>query len=149
MATKIIAEAGVNHNGNIEIAKKLIDVASDSGADFIKFQTFKASEVVTEGALKADYQIDNVKGDDKTQLDMLSKLELSNLQFSQLSDYADLRGIKFISTPFDINSADFLYSIGMEIFKIASGEITNKPLLEKNCELWASNNFIYRNVKFR
>jgi N,N'-diacetyllegionaminate synthase len=126
--TIIIAEAGVNHNGSIDMAKKLIDGASLAGADFVKFQTFKADELVVKGASKAKYQmIDGVAGED--QHSMLKRLELSFDAFSELKDYADLKGVKFLSTAFDQDSATFLRNIGQSIYKIPSGEITNIPLL--------------------
>ena len=125
----IIAEAGVNHNGNFEIAKKLVDAAMKTGADSIKFQTFKAENLVTKTAQKAKYQDENI-GKGSTQFEMLKKLELSYEDFAELKKYCDKKGILFLSTPFDEESADFLDSIGMEIFKIPSGEIGNKPLIQ-------------------
>jgi N,N'-diacetyllegionaminate synthase len=126
----IIAEAGVNHNGNIEIAKKMIEVARECGADAIKFQTFKTEEVISKHAPKAEYQKLNT-GENKSQLEMVKKLELSFEDFVELKEYCDKVGIMFLSTPFDFQSIEFLHSLGLEIFKIPSGEITNLPYLEK------------------
>ncbi len=125
----IIAEAGVNHNGDISIARRLIDAAKESGADAVKFQTFKAEEVVCRNAEKAQYQIENT-GCSESQYDMIKALELSNEDFIKLKEYADDTCIMFLSTPFDHVSADFLEGLGMPLFKIPSGEITNIPLLE-------------------
>jgi N,N'-diacetyllegionaminate synthase len=126
----IIAEAGVNHNGNIEIAKKMIEVAKQCGADAVKFQTFKTEEVISKHAPKAEYQKLNT-GETKSQLEMVKKLELSFEDFIELKEYCDKVGIMFLSTPFDFQSIEFLHSLGLEIFKIPSGEITNLPYLEK------------------
>lgn len=128
--TFIIAEAGVNHNGDFGIAKKLIDAAVNSGADAVKFQTFKAEDLVCENAEKADYQRANT-GNDESQLSMLKKLELSDKAFVELKHYCDKRGIMFLSTPFDIDSLKFLISIGISMVKVPSGEITNYPLLRE------------------
>jgi len=130
----IIAEAGVNHNGKIEIAKKLIEKAKDSGADAVKFQTFKAEKGISRHAEKAAYQKNNTSLDE-TQLDMVKKLELSFEQFRILKKYCDEIGIMFMSTPFDHDSIDFLDELGMEIWKIPSGEITNLPYLIKVAKL--------------
>lgn len=129
MKTFIIAEAGVNHNGDIKIAKKLIDVAVDAHADAIKFQTFKAENVVTSSTPKAKYQIKNM-GTDESQFEMLKKLELPASDYKELFAYCEEKNIIFMSTPFDEESVDFLDSMGMGILKIPSGEITNKPLLQ-------------------
>jgi N,N'-diacetyllegionaminate synthase len=125
----IIAEAGVNHNGDFELAKQLIAVAADSGADFVKFQTFKADKLVTKTAVKADYQISNTK-ENNSQYEMLKKLEMPEQWHYDLINYANSLGIRFLSTGFDIESIDFLDKIGIPFFKIPSGEITNKPYLE-------------------
>jgi N-acetylneuraminate synthase len=125
----IIAEAGVNHNGDIGLAKQLIDAAKDSGSDAVKFQTFKAEEVVCQKAKKARYQIDNT-GNLESQYDMIKSLELSYEDFKELKKYADNKGITFLSTPFDCHSADFLDELEIPLFKIPSGDITNIPLLE-------------------
>jgi N,N'-diacetyllegionaminate synthase len=128
--TFIIAEAGVNHNGNIEIAKKMIEVAKECGADAIKFQTFKAEKVISRYAPKAEYQ-KQTTGETDSQLEMVKKLELSFDDFIVLKEYCDKLNIMFLSTPFDFESIDFLNDLGLEIFKIPSGEITNLPYLEK------------------
>lgn len=123
----IIAEAGVNHNGDVNIAKKMIDAAWEAGADAVKFQAFKAESMVSESAPKAGYQ----KTVDGSHLEMLRKLELSCQEFKGLYDYCKKKGIIFMATPFDRESARFLNSLGMSIFKIASGEITNYRLLKE------------------
>lgn len=125
----IIAEAGVNHNGDMEIAHRLVDVAAASGADAIKFQTFKAERLVTENAPKADYQL-RTTGVSESLYDMLQKLELSVEAHRDLMAYAKKRGIIFMSTPFDEQSADFLAELGLAVFKTPSGELTNLPFLE-------------------
>ncbi|MCS7214643.1 MAG: N-acetylneuraminate synthase [Thermodesulfovibrio sp.] len=126
----IIAEAGVNHNGSIENAKKLVDIAVEAGADAVKFQTYKAKNLVTHDADLTEYQRKNL-GIKKSQYDMLRELELSYKDFEKLKLYCDKLKIIFMSTPFDIESARFLRDLGMDIFKIASGEITNYPLLRE------------------
>ena len=126
----IIAEAGVNHNGDINIAKKLIDVAFDSGANSVKFQTFKAENIVSSNAPKADYQLNSTEKSE-TQFQMLKKLELDLKSHQILIDYCKIKGIIFLSTPFDIESVDLLNKLGIKIFKIPSGEITNLPYLKK------------------
>ncbi len=130
MGIYFIAEAGVNHNGDIALAKKLVDIAKESGADAVKFQTFIAEEVVSIHGKQAEYQKTNT-GKDESQLDMIRGFELSFDDFKELKDYADAVGITFLSTPFDLISADFLNDIGVSIFKIPSGEITNYPYLKK------------------
>lgn len=128
--TFIIAEAGVNHNGSLDLAKKLVDVAKSCDCDAIKFQTFIAKNVVSKFAKKAQYQITNTKNDEN-QLEMIKKLELSFADFSELKKYCDKKDILFLSTPFDLESIDFLADLKMPIFKIPSGEITNLPYLRK------------------
>ena len=128
--TFIIAEAGVNHNGSVDLAKKLIDVAKNCGCDAVKFQTFIAKNVVSKFAKKAQYQIENTNNDE-SQLEMIKKLELSFTDFLELKNYCDIQKIIFMSTPFDLESIDFLASLKMTIFKIPSGEITNLPYLRK------------------
>lgn len=128
MSILIIAEAGVNHNGNLDLARELISVASASGADFVKFQTFSADKLVTRYAQKAKYQRTE-SSDIESQYEMLKKLELSSSQLIELMQYADSVGIKLISTAFDSESADTLLELGQTIFKIPSGEITNLPYL--------------------
>ena len=125
----IIAEAGVNHNGDINLAKKLIDVAVDSKVDAVKFQTFKASSLVSKDAKKADYQQKNMNENDNSQYNMLKKLELNLDTHKELIEYCNSKNIMFLSTPFDHDSIDMLDKLGLEIFKIPSGEITNLPYL--------------------
>lgn len=126
----IIAEAGVNHNGDINIAKKLVDEAVLAGADAVKFQTFKAENLVCRNASKAEYQLDTTDKDE-TQFDMLKKLELTEKMHVELIDYCKNRDIMFLSTPFDIDSLHYLVNLGLDIIKIPSGEITNYPLLRE------------------
>lgn len=127
--TLIIAEAGVNHNGDFTIAKKLIDVAAEAGADFVKFQTFNAKKLVSKSAAKADYQVKNIDDGDGSQYNMLKKLEMPEAWYQDLKDYASEKNIRFVSTGFDEESVDFLEAFDMPFFKIPSGEITNKPYL--------------------
>lgn len=127
--TLIIAEAGVNHNGDLSIAKRLIEVAAEAGADFIKFQTFKAGHLVTNTAKKAKYQ---TRFDDEfeSQQDLLKKLELTEFMHHELIAYCDVCKIGFLSTGFDIESVNFLNGLGQKFFKIPSGEISNLPYLQ-------------------
>lgn len=129
--TLIIAEAGVNHNGSIEIAKKMVDKAVDAGVDYIKFQTFKTSKLVTVGAKQADYQQKNIGNADNSQYQMLKQLELSAADHQLLLDYCEKRGIKFFSTPFDLDSITYLHSLELGMWKIPSGEVTNYPFLKR------------------
>lgn len=129
MRTIIIAEAGVNHNGNIEIAKKLIEKAAEAGADFVKFQTFKADSLVSKKAKKAKYQLSAENRDEKDQYTMLKKLEIPLEWYSILINCCKKNGIKFLSTGFDEKSVDYLDSLNMSYIKIPSGEITNLPYL--------------------
>ncbi len=128
--TIIIAEAGVNHNGSYERAKRMIDTAHQCGVDYIKFQTFKANKIANRFAVQADYQKKNLK-EESSQVEMLKKLELSDNDFYSLKDYCDEIGIKFMSTPFDLESIDFLSELSMDYMKVPSGEITNLPYLRK------------------
>ncbi len=128
--TFIIAEAGVNHNGSVDTAKKLIDAASESGADAVKFQTFRAENMVTLLATKAVYQKKTTEKNE-TQYKMVKKLELSKEDHYELFEYCKKKEIKFLSSPFDIESIEFLDSLGLDTFKIPSGEITNLPYLRK------------------
>jgi N,N'-diacetyllegionaminate synthase len=128
MKVLIIAEAGVNHNGDIDMAKKLIDVAAEAGADLVKFQTFNADRLVTESASKADYQ-KLEGGGNESQHAMLRNLELTEAMHHELISHCALKGIGFFSTGFDMQSIDMLVSFGQELFKIPSGEITNLPYL--------------------
>jgi N-acetylneuraminate synthase len=125
----IIAEAGCNHNGDTNLAKQLIDVAVEAGADAVKFQTFITDELVTQQAEKADYQKINTGDGNETQYALLKKLELSFDNFKTLKAYCERKGIAFLSTPFDYRSVDFLDELEIPAFKIASGEITNIPFL--------------------
>ena len=127
-STFIIAEAGVNHNGSFELAKQLVDKAVWAGADCIKFQTFNSKNLVSKNAQKAEYQ-KKTTDSSESQLEMLKKLELSKEEFIELRDYCNQKGIMFLSTPFDLESIDFLASIGVKTWKIPSGEITNYPFL--------------------
>lgn len=126
----IIAEAGVNHNGDIEIAKKLVDVAALAGADAVKFQTFRAENLVCKDARKAKYQLETTEKAE-SQFDMLKRLELTPDMHQQLISYCKSKQIMFLSTPFDIESLDYLVQCGIDMIKIPSGEITNYPYLEK------------------
>ena len=126
----IIAEAGVNHNGSLEIAKKLVDSAADAGVDIIKFQTFNSKNLVSKSARMAEYQQKNT-GHDESQYAMLKKLELSVKDHLELIRHCNERGIRFFSTAFDMESIDFLHSLHMGLWKIPSGEITNYPYLKK------------------
>lgn len=128
--TLIIAEAGDNHNGDIELAYKLIDVAAAAQADYVKFQTFRTEEVISVFAEMAEYQKANT-GIVESQFDMVKKLELPFLAFKELKAYAESKGIGFMSTPFDLYSIEYLASIDVDMLKIPSGEITNLPYLEK------------------
>ncbi len=128
----IIAEAGVNHNGSIEMAKQLIDVAIEAGVDYVKFQTFKTEKLVSVNAKKAEYQMKNITEDNSdSQFDMLKKLELSVEDHHELISYCKSKNIRFLSTAFDLDSVDLLQNLGIDLFKIPSGEITNLPYLKK------------------
>ena len=133
MRTLIIAEAGVNHNGDIEIAKDMVQEAKRCGADIIKFQTAKVEMLVSRAAKKADYQSETTDSEEN-QYEMLKKLLLSFEQFEILNNYCKEKGIIFLSTPFDIESIDFLNNLNMPFWKIPSGEITNLPYLIKIAE---------------
>jgi len=126
----IIAEAGVNHNGDIQIAKKLIDAAVDAGVDYVKFQTFKADNLVSKSAKKATYQSVNINDGDDSQYKMLKNLELSHENHLELMSYCSERGINFFSTAFDVEGVRYLNDLGLSFFKIPSGEITNYPYLK-------------------
>ncbi len=129
MKTLIIAEAGVNHNGDIEMARRLVEVAAQSGADFVKFQTFKAEKLVTRKAVKAVYQV-QLGAEGESQFDMLYRLELSFEMHVALIEHCKVHGIRFLSTGFDIESVNLLASLDIPLFKIPSGEITNLPYLQ-------------------
>lgn len=132
----IIAEAGVNHNGSMENAFRLVDAAADAGVDYIKFQTFKAEKLVSGSAKKADYQIQNTRNSEETQLQMLQKLELSQEQHAQIIAYCQKKNIQFFSTAFDLDSLEYLHEVGLKMVKIPSGEITNLPYLRKAARLF-------------
>jgi N,N'-diacetyllegionaminate synthase len=127
----IIAEAGVNHNGSIDLAKQLVNVAVNSGVDIVKFQTFKTENLVSSSAKKADYQIQNTSNELESQFDMIKKLELDIAAHNILIEYCQDRNIKFLSSAFDLDSIDVLVQLGIDIFKIPSGEIDNLPYLCK------------------
>lgn len=128
MSIRIIAEAGVNHNGSIELAKQMVEQAKAAGADYIKFQTFRPEALVSKYAEKAAYQKETT-GAGESQLEMLQKLALKQEQFCELKKYCEQVGIGFLSTPFDLESIDFLEGLHMDFWKIPSGEITNLPYL--------------------
>lgn len=130
MKTLVIAEAGVNHNGDMVMAKALIDAAADAGADVVKFQTFSADRLVTVTACKADYQAVTTAADE-SQYEMLRRLELTSEMHDALIAHAAQRGIEFFSTAFDLQSLDYLMGLGMKRIKVPSGEITNLPYLRK------------------
>ena len=125
----IIAEAGVNHNGDINLAKKLIDVAVAAAVDYVKFQTFKADTIVSPSAKKAAYQTKNIDDGDDSQYQMLKNLELSEADHNELIDYCNSKGIQFFSTAFDVEGIQYLESLNFDMFKIPSGELTNYPYL--------------------
>lgn len=132
----IIAEAGVNHNGSLENAFKLIDAAVDAGVDYVKFQTFKSENLVSKSAKKAGYQIQNTGNSTDSQYEMLKKLELSHENHELLIDYCKQKNIQFFSTAFDLDSLQYLKEIGLDLVKIPSGEITNLPYLRKASQLF-------------
>ena len=134
MSVFVIAEAGVNHNGSLQLAKQLVDAVKESGADCVKFQTFISKNVVSKNAKKADYQKQRTNAEE-TQLDMLKKLELSFDEFVELSQYCTEKEIEFLSTAFDFESIEFLNGLGMSRWKIPSGDITNLPYLIKIAQL--------------
>ena len=125
MNTFVIAEAGVNHNGSLEIAKKLVDVAVDAGSDSVKFQTFKAENIVTRYAQKAEYQKETTAGNE-TQFDMINKLELDINAHKELINYCKKKEITFLSTPFDLESVELLNNLGVEVLKIPSNNNVSK-----------------------
>lgn len=129
--TLIIAEAGVNHNGSLDLAKQLVDKAVDAGVDYIKFQTFKAEKLVTKSAKQAEYQQRNMDSQENSQFQMLKKLELSPEEHQILIEYCNKLGIKFFSTAFDFDSMDYLHSLDLGLWKIPSGEVTNYPFLKR------------------
>ncbi|ALZ87504.1 N-acetylneuraminate synthase [Aerococcus urinaeequi] len=134
MSVFVIAEAGVNHNGSLELAKELVDAAKDAGADCVKFQTFVSKNIVSKNAVKAEYQKQQTEPEESQQ-DMLKKLELSFVEFVELNEYCKCKSIEFMSTAFDFDSIDFLDSLEMGTWKIPSGDITNLPYLIKIAKL--------------
>jgi N,N'-diacetyllegionaminate synthase len=124
----VIAEAGVNHNGSLDMALRLVDAAAEAGADVVKFQTFKSEQVVSPVAPKANYQLETT-GSSESQLEMVKKLELPPAAFADIQQHCHRRGIVFLSSPFDRDSVDLLQSLGVVAFKIGSGELTNLPFL--------------------
>ena len=131
----VIAEAGVNHNGDYNTARKLIKAASESGADVVKFQSFRTEKIVSRSAKKANYQSNNCDSDDNSQFTMLKKLELPVEWYKDFIQYAEECKIAFQSTAFDLESIDFLNGLNLNFFKIPSGEITNKPFLQEISKL--------------
>lgn len=129
--TIIIAEAGVNHNGSLDLAKQLVDKAVEAGVDYIKFQTFNASKLVTKAAKQAEYQQKNIGKGGDSQYQMLKKLELSPADYDALITYCAEKGIKFFSTAFDFDSIEYLHSLNLGLWKIPSGEVTNYPFLKR------------------
>ena len=129
--TLIIAEAGVNHNGSLELAKRLIDAAADARVDYVKFQTFKAENLVTKSAKQAEYQKKNIGDGDDSQYQMLKNLELGQADHEVLIEYCKQKGVRFFSTAFDLESIDYLASLNLPLWKIPSGEITNYPYLRE------------------
>ncbi len=125
----VIAEAGVNHNGDVELAHQLIDAAANSGVDAVKFQTFDPEKLAAPSAARAEYQVENM-GETGSQLDMLRQLVLPPTAYQELVQHAEDQGLIFLSTPFDQSSADFLYDLGVPAFKVSSGDVTNHPFLE-------------------
>ena len=135
-AVLVIAEAGVNHNGSLEQAKQLIDVAAEAGADVVKFQTFTADRIASHRARQAEYQEKNLdSSDNKSQLEMLRELELSESDHLELRSHCRNKGIEFLSTAFDLQSLEFLKALGITRFKVPSGEATNLPYLRRVAEL--------------
>lgn len=130
MKTLVIAEAGVNHNGDMEKARALVDVAAAAGADFVKFQTFTADKLVSASAPKAEYQKQST-GAQESQYEMIRKLELTHAMHEELIAHCEHRGIRFFSTAFDLDSLDYLAGVGLDRFKVPSGEITNLPYLRR------------------
>lgn len=128
MSAYVIAEAGINHNGSLALARRLVDAAKKAGADCVKFQTFVSGNLVSHSAQKAEYQKEST-GHTESQLDMLTKLELSFSDFTSLSEYSESVGIRFLSTPFDLDSIAFLDTLDMPFWKIPSGEVTDLPYL--------------------
>lgn len=134
--TIIIGEAGVNHNGNLENAFRLVDAAVEAGVDYVKFQTFKSESLVSKSAKKAEYQIQNTGNGEESQLEMLKKIELSHDHHVEIIRYCKQKNISFFSTAFDLDSLQYLKDLGLDLVKIPSGEITNLPYLRKAAKLF-------------
>lgn len=132
--TIIIAEAGVNHNGDLNRAFELIDIAADAGVDYVKFQTFNAANLVSDSAKKADYQVENTRNSNESQLQMLQNLELSFSDHEAIINHCRFRSVKFFSTAFDLESLSYLSTLDLDMVKIPSGEITNLPYLRQAAE---------------
>ena len=145
--TYIIAEAGVNHNGSIELALELIDKAKEVGANCVKFQTFKAESIVTKESPKANYQL-LVTDKDESQFEMLKKLELKVNDYSILIERCKSLGIDFLSTPYNIEDAELLNSLNVDGFKIASGQLTESFFLKQVAKMKKKNDNINRNGKY-
>ena len=131
MRVYIIAEAGVNHNGDIQLAKKLCDAAKNAGVDAVKFQTWKTENIVTKEAPLALYQEQNISSKNDSQFEMLKKLELSYDDFVEIQNYCETIGVRFLSTPDDDESLEFLSGLNLDFIKIGSGEVNNIPYLRK------------------
>jgi len=129
--TLIIAEAGVNHNGSLDLARQLIDVAAEAGVDYVKFQTFKTEKLVSKQAEKADYQVENTGNEQESQFEMIKKLELDRSTHEVLINYCATKNIRFFSTAFDLDSIDLLEELELPLYKVPSGEMTNLPYLRK------------------
>lgn len=136
MSVLIIAEAGVNHNGQLDLAFQLIDAAAAAGVDYVKFQTFKTELAISKNAEKAAYQIENTANASESQFDMVKKLELSTSDHEAIIAYCKQKGVAFFSTAFDLESMEYLASLGLKTVKIPSGEVTNLPLLLKAASLF-------------
>lgn len=134
---EIVAEIGCNHNGDVELAKKMVKAAADANVDAVKFQMFKTESLVSTIAPKAEYQ--KIKNQDETQYQMLKKLEISQADYISIKQYAESLNIEMFSTPFDIESICFLENLGQRIWKIPSGEITNLPYLERIRDVLVDN----------
>ena len=131
---KIIAEAGINHNGSMDIAKEMIDAVADSGADYVKFQIFNVDKLVKNNAPLANYQSQSGI-QEKSQYEMLKKVQLSCKDFIELYEYTTKKNISFLATPFDFDSLELLHNLGMELIKFSSGDLTNGPLLYEAAKL--------------
>ena len=144
----IIAEAGVNHNGKLSVAKRLIEQASKTGADYVKFQTYDLEETITKNTKLAKYQKRNIKKN-LSQYDILKKYRLKEKWYTDLISHSKKNKIKLISSPFDIKSIKFLKKFNLDFIKVPSGEINNLPYLKAVGKLKKKNNFIYRHVRLK